>query len=72
MPKITPLKVIDIIKKMKKLGYEGPYPWWRHMHMIKGEKIIPLPMHGGKDIGVWLISTIIDELKISRDERLKL
>lgn len=72
MPKITPITPKDMVKKLKKLWFEWPYPWWRHLHMIKWEKIIPVPMHWWKDLGIWLICSIIDELWISRDERMKL
>jgi len=72
MPKLTPLKPIEVIKKLKKLGFEGPIPWWRHAHMIKGELFIPIPLHGWKELWVGIISAIINEAWITREEWMKL
>lgn len=68
MPKLTPLKASEVIRKMKKIGFQGPIHWWRHSHMIKWELTIPVPLHGNKDLKVWLISMIINEIGISREE----
>ena len=66
MPK--PLSRKRLIKKLKKLGFVGPYSGGKHQFMERGElKIfIPNPHHG--DLGSRLISLIIKELEIpSRD-----
>ena len=67
-----PLKPTEIIRKLKKLWFEWPFPWWKHVHMIKGDLVIPVPFHWWKELWVWLMSTIITEIWISRDERLAL
>ncbi|MDD3262211.1 MAG: type II toxin-antitoxin system HicA family toxin [Candidatus Absconditabacteria bacterium] len=72
MPRLVPLKPEEIIKKLRKLGYEGPESGGRHLHMIKGPNIIPIPKHGGSEIGVGLISKIIKEVGISRNEWIEL
>jgi len=41
------------------------------VHLETG-KIIPIPVHKGKDISVGLIREIINEVEISRDEWIKL
>lgn len=74
MPKITPLKSRQVIEKLRTLGYEGPFAGGRHSHMVHREtrKIIPIPIHGGKDISVGLIRIIIRELGITPEEWLEL
>ncbi|MFA5747661.1 MAG: type II toxin-antitoxin system HicA family toxin [Candidatus Absconditabacterales bacterium] len=72
MPRLVPLKPDEAIEKLKKLGYEGPVAGGKHLHMIKGLEIIPVPKHGGQEIGVGLISKIIKEIGVSRDERINL
>ena len=68
MPKLTPLKYQQVINKLLKLWFSGPIYWWRHAHMKKKSKIIPIPIHWWKEIWVWLISMIIKEIWITRDE----
>lgn len=74
MPKLKPLKANKVIKKLKKLGFTGPYPGGKHVRMVHKEKnlIIPIPVHKGKDVSVGLIRAIINEVGISREEWIKL
>jgi predicted RNA binding protein YcfA (HicA-like mRNA interferase family) len=74
MPKLKPLKAKEVIKKLKRLGFAGPFPGGKHVRMVHREKglIIPIPMHKGKDVSVGLIRAIINEAGISREEWLKL
>lgn len=72
MPRLIPLHPREIAKKLKKLGFSWPIPWWRHIHFVLWEKVIPLTVHGWKDIDTDLISEIIKEIWISREERINL
>jgi predicted RNA binding protein YcfA (HicA-like mRNA interferase family) len=74
MPKLTPLKSRQVIEKLRALGYEGPIAGGRHSRMVhrKTGKIIPIPIHGGKDVSVGLIRAIIRDLGITPDEWLEL
>lgn len=57
MPKLKPLKAKEVIKKLKKLGFSGPFPGGKHVRMVHEGKrmIIPIPVHKNKDISVGLI-----------------
>ena len=72
--KLKPLKVEELIRKLRKLGFVGPIPGGKHLRMVHPEtkKIIPIPMHKGKDVSVGLIREIINEIGISREEWLRL
>lgn len=74
MPMLKPLKADEVIRKLKALGFSGPFPGGKHVRMVNIEKniIIPIPVHKGKDISVGLIREIINEIGISREEWLKL
>lgn len=74
MPKLSPLKPREVIQKLRKLGYQGPFPGGRHVHMVhmKTGQVIPVPMHQGKDIAVGLIREIIRQTGITPDEWLQL
>ena len=74
MFRLTPLKSREVIRKLRRLGYDGPIPGGRHMRMVHSERgqIIPVPVHGGKDISVGLIREIVRQTGISREEWLAL
>ena len=74
MSRLTPLKSREVIRKLRRLGYDGPIPGGRHVRMVHPEsgQIIPIPMHGGKDTSVGLIREIVRQTGISREEWLEL
>jgi len=74
MPKLKPLKAEEVIRKLRKLGFLGPFPGGKHVRMVHPEKgiITPVPVHKGKDVSVGLIREIINEVGISREEWIKL
>ena len=73
MPKIIPLSRKTLIKKLRKLGFSGPFPATRHEYLIKINHKIFIPnTHGNKDIGVPIIKEIIKQLGVDRDDFLSL
>ena len=70
MPRLTPLRSREVIRKLRALGFSGPEPRGRHMHMIHPDRrqSIPIPMHGSRDIGIGLIRDMLGKLGISREE----
>ena len=73
MPKLRPLKSREAIAKLRKLGFEGPFPGGRHSRMVHLQtgQIVPIPIHS-KEIGVGLIREIIRQVNISVEEWLEL
>lgn len=74
MPKLSPLKSEQIVRKLRKLGFEGPIAGGRHSRMVHPTRrqIIPIPMHKGADVSVGLIRAIIREVGITLEEWLEL
>jgi predicted RNA binding protein YcfA (HicA-like mRNA interferase family) len=74
MPRLVPLKPQEVIRKLKQLGFDGPYPGGRHQRMVnlKSGKVIPVPLHKGRDVSVGLIREIITEVGVSREDWLAL
>jgi predicted RNA binding protein YcfA (HicA-like mRNA interferase family) len=58
-----------LIKKLKKLGLEGPHQGSKHPYMVIEDTVIVLPNpHQGEDVDVNLIKTILKDAGISRVE----
>ncbi len=70
MPKLMPLKANEVMRKLRALGYDGPIPGGRHVHMVHHvqKKVIPIPTHGNKDIGVGLLRKIIRDAGVTVEE----
>ena len=61
-----------LIKRLRKLGFEGPFQGGRHQYMIRGERRLTLPNPHKKEIQVDLLSRILRQADISREEWLKI
>jgi predicted RNA binding protein YcfA (HicA-like mRNA interferase family) len=73
LSKLLPVARNELIRRLRKLGFEGPYPGSGHAYMVRelaDERVyvsIPNPHHG-KDIGVKLLFRVLHEGGISREE----
>lgn len=68
MPKLSPISHRDFVLKLKKLGFEGPFSGGKHLFMIKSDLRITIPNPHKKEIGVDLLSRILKQAGISREE----
>lgn len=66
MPK--PIKHREMLRRLRALGWDGPYQKGKHPFMVKGEMrlIIPNPHHG--DIDWSLMKSILRNAEIFPDE----
>jgi predicted RNA binding protein YcfA (HicA-like mRNA interferase family) len=70
MSTLSPLKPIEVARKLRRLGFVGPVPGGRHMRMVHLEtgKIVPIPMHKGRDVSIGLIQAIVREVGVTPEE----
>ena len=68
MPRLTPISWQGFVRRMRRLGFEGPYAGGRHPQMRRGTLtvIIPNPHAGG--IGVELLVRVLRQAEVSREE----
>ena len=68
MPKLTPVSWKYLVKRLNKMGFEGPYSGGKHP--VKIDTIVVEAGHGGlaTSIGVELLSRILKQARISRKE----
>ena len=71
MPKIKPVKRTELIRRLRKFGFEGPYVGGNHLFMLKYEIRLTLPNPHRREISVDLLSRILKQAGISREEWLK-
>jgi predicted RNA binding protein YcfA (HicA-like mRNA interferase family) len=74
MPKLSPTKSRTIIRKLHKLGFEGPFGGGRHVFMRHPETSIkiPVPMHKGRNMPIGTLRAIIRQAGVSVEEWLAL
>lgn len=73
MPKLSPEKLLIVIRNLRRLGFEGPFGG-RHVSMRHPEPRIKVSvqMHQGRDIPVGTLAAIIRQAGSSVEEWLDL
>jgi predicted RNA binding protein YcfA (HicA-like mRNA interferase family) len=73
MPRLTPVSRLELIRKLKDLGFEGPEQGKSsHPYMTRGNFTLTIPNEHPYPIDVGLLSRILRQAGISRDEWLLL
>jgi predicted RNA binding protein YcfA (HicA-like mRNA interferase family) len=66
---LSPISWNKLILKLKKLGFDGPFSWWKHLFMSKDNLDLTIPnKHSNKDIWISLLSRILKQANITIDK----
>lgn len=68
MHRLSPISWKNFVKKMLKLGFEGPYEGGKHPYMVKGDTVVTIPNPHRGDINVDLLKRILSQAEITRDK----
>jgi predicted RNA binding protein YcfA (HicA-like mRNA interferase family) len=66
MPPFGPIHHADLVRYLKQLGWEGPYPGGKHLLMEKGNRSITIPNPHRRDIAPHLLNRLLRQAKIDR------
>ena len=72
MPRLGPIKRVELIRYLQILGFEGPYSGGKHQFMLKGVIRLRLPNPHRRDVGRELLSRILKQAGIDKDSWEKL
>jgi len=65
---MRPVKRGELIARLKRLGFNGPFPGGRHQFLIRGSLRLTLPNPHKTDIGPQLLARILSQASVSREE----
>lgn len=66
--KLSPVSWTELVKRLRKLGFDGPYRGGKHPYMIKDDLVLTIPNPHRKEIGIDLLSRILKQAGITRAE----
>jgi len=72
VPRLGPIKRVELIRYLQILGFEGPYSGGKHQFMLKGMIRLRLPDPHRRDVGRELLSRILKQAGIDKDSWEKL
>jgi predicted RNA binding protein YcfA (HicA-like mRNA interferase family) len=68
MPTFGPIKRGELIRNLRKLGFDGPFAGGNHQYMVKGQLKLFIPNPHQSDISRPLLSKILKQAGIDKEE----
>ena len=68
MDKFAPVSWRELVRRMRELGFEGPYVGGKHPYMVRGDIVLTIPNIHRSEIGTALLSRILKQAGVSRSE----
>jgi predicted RNA binding protein YcfA (HicA-like mRNA interferase family) len=68
MTRLTPISRRELVQRLRELGFEGPFTGGRHEFMVRESVRLILPNPHRQEISVDLLSRILRQAGIERDE----
>lgn len=68
MSRLSPVSWGDFVRRMRDLGFDGPYAGGRHPQMRRRDITVIIPNPHDGDISVGLLDRVLKQAGISRDE----
>lgn len=63
-----PIARRELIRRLKLLGFVGPYAGGHHQFMLRGDRRLTLPNPHRTDIGTDLLARILRQADVTREE----
>jgi len=71
MPRLSPVSWRVLVRRLKVLGFEGPFEGGKHPYMLKDELVLTIPNPHRQVIRVDLLQKILKRANVSREEWLR-
>jgi predicted RNA binding protein YcfA (HicA-like mRNA interferase family) len=68
MPPLGPIKRRELIRRLRDLGFDGPYSGGNHQFMARGSRKLRIPNPHQNDISLPLLRRILDQAGITVEE----
>ena len=66
MPRLSPVTWQELVRRLEGLGFEGPYYGGKHPYMVRDDLVLTLPNPHRGEIGVDLLSRLLEQASVSR------
>lgn len=68
MPRLKPVSWREFVRRMRELGFEGPYSGGRHPQMRRGNLTVVIPNPHDGEISVGFLTRLLRQAGITREE----
>ena len=67
MTALPPVSHRELVKRLRKIGFVGPFSGGKHLFMVKDERRLAIPNPHKEEISPALLSRILKQAGIERD-----
>ena len=71
MPRLSPVGWLELVRRLRRLGFDGPYEGGKHPYMVRGDLVVSVPNPHREAIGVDLLQRILRRAGVTREEWLE-
>jgi predicted RNA binding protein YcfA (HicA-like mRNA interferase family) len=68
MPRLKPVSWREFVRRMRELGFDGPYSGGRHPQMRRGNLTVVIPNPHDGEISVGFLTRLLRQAGITREE----
>jgi predicted RNA binding protein YcfA (HicA-like mRNA interferase family) len=68
MPPFGPVRRAELVRAFRALGFEGPFSGGKHQFMLRGSVTVRIPNPHQADIGRELLSRILRQAGVERED----
>ena len=68
MPRLKPISWRELVRHLRKFGFQGPCQAGKHPYMIKDNLTLTIPNPHSKDISTDLLSRILRQAGINKED----
>jgi len=68
MSRLAPVSRRDLIRRLRYIGFEGPFSGGRHEFMMRGTRRLILPNPHRGEISTDLLSRLLRQVEVTREE----
>ncbi len=68
MSRLTPATRVELIRRLRVLGFQGPFVGGRHQFLVRGTVRLIVPNPHRQEIGLDLLARILRQAGVSRED----
>jgi predicted RNA binding protein YcfA (HicA-like mRNA interferase family) len=68
MPPWGPVTRRELLRGLKRLGFDGPYSGGKHQFVVRGDVVLTIPNPHGRDISVELLARVLRQAGVTKAE----
>lgn len=67
MASLSPVSHRELVRRLRRIGFAGPFAGGKHLYMVKDERRLAIPNPHKGEVGPALLSRILRQAEVEQD-----